>query len=122
MNGGASGFKTRRGSGVEDSEGAGVDEDVELEVFAAVMAALYAAKNWGLMLPYYLLSEEVTDGRTTPLAIPVIGSNPPNPLTASDESPPVPLNCPSVVGILRTLWIWIGDCGECCGRGVGRVG
>jgi hypothetical protein len=30
---------------MEDSEGAGVDEEVEFGVFAAVTAALYAAKN-----------------------------------------------------------------------------
>ena len=39
-------------------------------------------------------------GNTTPLARPVTGSNPPNPLTASDGRPPWPLNWPSVGGIL----------------------
>ena len=41
MNGGARGFKTRRSAGGSEE----VEEDAELGVFAAVIAALYAAKN-----------------------------------------------------------------------------
>jgi len=48
---------------------------------------------------------------TTPLARPVTGSNPPNPLTASEERPPLPLNWPRVGG---TLWR-VRRCGwDCC--------
>ena len=38
---------------------------------------------------------------TTPLATPVMGSNPPKPLIESDGRPPLPLNCPRVAGNLR---------------------
>lgn len=57
---------------------------------------------------------------TIPLAIPVTGSKPPKPLTASDERPPVPLNCPSVGRTLCAECGWFF--GSCWARGrTGRV-
>jgi len=55
MKGGARGFKSLR-SGVVSVE-MGVEvlgswDEGEEGVLAAARAALYAAKNWGLMLPY----------------------------------------------------------------------
>ena len=67
-----------------------------------------------------MLVKKWDQGGKDTFAIPVTGSNPPNPLKASDPSPPVPLNCPKVLGIC------LGDSiGICCCWGrveLGRVG
>ena len=64
-------------------------------------SSIVRSKELGIDIPVLLSTHTKWKSCTTPLAIPVTGSNPPNPLTASDGSPPVPLNCPSVLGILR---------------------
>ena len=70
------------------------------------------------MFPYCPFStnfgpSEKSGKGTTPLAMPVMGSNPPKPLTDSDAIPPFPLNCPRVAG---NLCACVGESlTVCCG-------